>query len=495
MPLDSLLASAGLPPGPGRGVAVAKVTDSSNDVAPRDVFVALRGTKTDARRFVPQAVERGAAAVVVDDPTGVNAGSARLITVPDARRALACLAHAWHGHPARSMKVAGVTGTNGKTTVAHYLESVFKAAGMKPGMMGTIEYRTNETRIPAPTTTPSPLQIAALLARARDEGGSAAAIEVSSHGLDQRRVDGMAFAAAIMTNLTQDHLDYHQDMASYGAAKRRFFFDRAPGEEPKAAIFSADDPFSAAMAREYAGRKATYGLENRADVTAANIREDPAGTAFEARTPAGAAPIRVALPGRYNVLNALAVLAAGLEMGIAMDAVVAGIEALKAVPGRFERIDAGQPFALIVDYAHTPDALERILTETRRLCRRRLTAVFGCGGQRDADKRPIMGRIARQLCDYVVVTSDNPRTEDPEQIAAAIVRGIESAGGKPKEDFEVELERRAAIRRACETAREGDIIVLAGRGHEPRQLFADHSIEFDDRAVAREILTEMAKGR
>lgn len=495
MPLNELLESVGAPSESGRGLEVTGVADASNQVAPGAVFVALRGTRVDARRYVPEAVKRGAVAVVVDDPEGVEAGGARLIVVPNARRALACLAHAWHGHPARAMKVAGVTGTNGKTTIAHYLESIFEAAGLKPGMMGTIEYRAGGVRTPALTTTPSPLAIAAIFAQVALAGGSAVAMEVSAHGIDQARVDGFAFAAAIMTNLSQDHFDYFHDMEIYGQAKRRFFFDRAPGEEPAVAVFNLDDAFSAGLAAEYKRRRITYGLEYPGEVRALAIEAGPDGSTVDLETPAGAARARIALPGRYNILNAMAALAAGLGMGIDLKTAVAGIEALQTVPGRCERIVAGQPFTVIVDYAHTPDAMNAILMEARRLTARRLMVVFGCGGDRDKGKRPLMGEAAKRWCDYIVVTNCNPRTEEPEAIAGAIVQGIQKAGGAEGKDYEVELERRLAFRRAFEMAAEGDIIVLAGRGHEPRQLFAGTSREFDDRVVARETLRELGYGK
>ena len=495
MRLSALMQSAGLGSAPAGSADrnISGVADDSRRVAPGNLFVALQGTGVDARRFIPEAVRRGAAAVVVDDPAGVAdlAGDATVVVVGDGRRALACLAHAWFGHPARDMVVAGVTGTNGKTTVAHFLESILQAAGLRPGLMGTIEYRFGEARQRALTTTPSSLAVAEWCDRVLREGGRSLAIEVSSHGLEQRRVDGFAFSAAIITNLTQDHLDYHHTMEEYGAAKRRFFYGRATGETPRVAVFNLDDPFAAQMALEYGDRMVTYGFAEGAQVRPTRLVMDARGSDLVAETPHGPLSARVRLPGRFNVLNALAAIAATTELDIPLDTVRAGVEALDAVAGRFERIVCGQPFEVIVDYAHTPDALSVVLTEARRLCAGRLTVLFGCGGERDAEKRPLMGAIAGRLCDGVIITNDNPRSEDPEAIAAAIVDGVARSGGLPDRNWQVELDRREAMRLACRQARPGDMIVFAGRGHEPEQIVGAERHPFDDRAVAREALAEM----
>jgi UDP-N-acetylmuramoyl-L-alanyl-D-glutamate--2,6-diaminopimelate ligase len=490
MALDKLLESARLESEAGRGLSVSGVTDASNKATAGCLFVAVKGTSVDARRFIPDAVRRGAAAVLVDDADGVEADGARLILAPNARQALARLAHAWHDHPARDVRVAGVTGTNGKTTVTYYLESIFKAADMKPGVIGTLGTRIEGASIATANTTPSALEVAAALDAIRRSGGTAAAMEVSSHGVDQSRVEGMAFAAAIMTNLSQDHLDYHGDMASYGAVKSRFFFERAAGEEPAVAIFNVDDSFSSGMASQYKGRKLTYGIQHPANINGRPLRMDEKGSAIEISLAGRPYHLRLEMPGAFNIMNALAAVTAGVGMGIDTGAIVRGIEALHGVPGRFEKVDAGQPFGVIVDFAHTPAALNSLLNEARRLCKGRLTAVFGCGGDRDKSKRPLMGEVAASVCDHVVVTNCNPRTEDPPSIARMIVEGVERAGKRPARDYDVELERRDAIRMAFDRSGKGDMVVIAGRGHEPRQLFAGTSREFDDRVVAREILAE-----
>lgn len=490
MRLKQLLRAAGLSV-PSPDVVVSDLVEDSRLVGCGALFVALRGEALDARRFIPNAVEQGAVAVVVDDVEGVGNVSVPLIVVDNARRALACLAHAWRDHPARELKVVGVTGTNGKTTVAHYVESILASAGLRPGLMGTIEHRAGKRHDVSGNTTPSPLAIARLLDDVRRSGGGAAALEVSSHGIDQHRVDGFRFSAAIMTNLSQDHLDYHGDMASYGAVKRRFFFGRAPGEKPEIAAFNLEDEFSASMAAECEGNCVTYGLSGNADVYARLIDVGPGGSDIEILSHGSATRVHVALPGRFNILNALAAFAATEAIGIDTDAIRSGLDGLKSVPGRFETIAAGQPFDIVVDYAHTPDALERVLSEARRLCCGQLTTVLGCGGDRDRGKRPLCGEVAARICDRVIVTNCNPRTEDPGAIADAIVEGVRAAHGPGASDYSIELERRDAMRIAFDGAAKGDLIVVAGRGHEPRQLFGDHSRVFDDRAVARELLAEL----
>ncbi len=486
--LDDLLTSAGLPVLGDAAVWVSGMTEDSRKVGPGGLFVALRGVAVDARRFIPKAVAQGAAAVVVDDPAGVDTGDTPLIVVDDGRRALARLAQAWFDHPARSVQVAGVTGTNGKTSVTYFLESIFAEAGWRPGVMGTIEYRWPGGGVKGKTTTPSPLEVAELMARVRDGGGRAVAMEVSSHGVDQARVDGFAFAAAVITNLTQDHLDYHGTIEAYGEAKKKFFFGRHAGEEPGVAIFNYDDPFSRSLSDAYTGRQLTYGGGAGADVRMEVAQDDCDGTTLIAHTPTGRWDFRIALPGWFNALNAGAALATGLGMGMDGHQVVAGLEALACVPGRFERILEGQPFEVVVDYAHTPDALAVTLSEARRLCRGRLVVVFGCGGDRDAGKRPMMGEVVGRLSDWVIVTNDNPRGESPEAIATGIVEGLESAGKCPDRDFEVILDRREAMDRALGWAVAGDMVVFAGRGHETEQLLASGPRAFDDREVARELL-------
>lgn len=467
---------------------VAAVTHDSRRAGPGSLFVAIRGLATDGNRFVEAARRKGAVAVCSEEPPS---GEGAWVRVADAREALAALSAAVLGDPARSLDLVGVTGTNGKTTTAYLVDSALRAAGERAGLVGTVEYRVGDRIAEAVRTTPESSDLQALLREMADAGCRRAVLEVSSHSLALKRVHGLEFRVAVFTNLTRDHLDYHGDMDAYFAAKRALFERhlRADGH----AVVNLDDERAAEVARASRGTAWTFSLRDpRADLLAEDVRLSLGGTRFRARTPAGVLDVETPLVGGFNVQNALAALGAGLALGLPGDAVQRGIASLRGVPGRMERIDAGQDFTVLVDYAHTDDALKNLLETVRDLAPRRVVTVFGCGGDRDRTKRPLMGAVAARLSDVVVLTSDNPRSEPPEAILEEIRRGIPPARAA---DTLVVPDRRDAIARALEMGREGVVVVIAGKGHEPYQVLRDRTVPFDDRQVARDVLARLAGAR
>jgi UDP-N-acetylmuramoyl-L-alanyl-D-glutamate--2,6-diaminopimelate ligase len=467
------------------GLEVAGVTHDSRRCGPGSLFVAIRGLATDGNRFVDAARKKGAVAVCSEEPPS---GEGTWVRVDDARVALATLSAAILGDPARSLELVGVTGTNGKTTTAYLLDSALRAAGETVGLVGTVEYRVGDRVAEAVRTTPESSDLQALLREMVDAGCRRAVLEVSSHSLALKRVHGLEFAVAVFTNLTRDHLDYHGDMDAYFAAKRLLFTDhlRADGR----AVLNLDDERTPELARASRGNVWTFSLEKPgADLLAEDVRLSLQGARFRARTPVGVLEVESSLLGLFNVQNALAALGAGLALGLPADAVQRGIAALRGVPGRMERVVAGQDFTVIVDYAHTDDALKNLLETVRGLQPRRVITVFGCGGDRDRTKRPLMGAVAARLSDVVVLTSDNPRSEPPEAILEEIRRGIPPARAA---DALVVPDRREAIARALEMGREGVVVVIAGKGHEPYQVLRDRTVPFDDRQVARDVLARLS---
>jgi UDP-N-acetylmuramoyl-L-alanyl-D-glutamate--2,6-diaminopimelate ligase len=471
--------------------AVRGVAYDSRKVGPGELFVAVPGLKQDGRRFIADALGRGAAAVVFegDDPLGGTA-TAR-IGVPSCREALARLAGAYHGHPSQALTVIGITGTNGKTTTSYLVEALLRAGGRKTGLVGTIQYRIGGEAEPARQTTPEAVELQALLARMVAERVTAVAMEVSSHALALHRVDGIEFDVAVFTNLTQDHLDFHGTLEDYREAKTRLFRLLAKSRKPRrVAVINHDDPAGARMLDALgagAGEVITFGMSAGARVKPRTFSSGMEGIRLEAESPRGMVRVASPLVGEHNVMNLLGAIGVGLAIEMEPDAIGAALSAVRIVPGRFERIEAGQPFLVVVDYAHTPDALERTLATARKLVAPggRLAAVFGCGGDRDRGKRPLMGGIAARLADRVWVTSDNPRSERPEAIIAEIITGIPQAAL----DRHVTIpDRKAAIRSALEWARPGDVVVLAGKGHETYQIVGSEVLPFDDRAIAREAL-------
>ncbi|MCU0725113.1 MAG: UDP-N-acetylmuramoyl-L-alanyl-D-glutamate--2,6-diaminopimelate ligase [Planctomycetes bacterium] len=450
-----------------------------------NVFVAVPGTAVDGARFALEAAERGAVAVVAERRLDLPDGVVELI-VPDARAAVADLAAAFYGHPARDMTVVGVTGTNGKTSTTLLLRSILEAAGTKVALFGTILYEIGARRIPSPTTTPDPVSLQAFLAEARDVGLSAAVMEVSSHALVQQRTRAIPMAAAVFTNLASEHLDYHRDFEAYRAAKSLLFEGLAPGA---VAALNSEDPSSAHIASRTAGRVIRYGRNESASVRAEQVRCGPGGISFLLRLPdGGEARITSPLLGYVNVMNCLAAAAAAYGLGTPLEAIARGLDEAKVVPGRLERVEAGQPFTVLVDYAHTDHALENVLRSIRAFSgERRIITVMGCGGDRDRLKRPRMGRAAADLSEAVIVTSDNPRSEDPMAIIGDILAGLEG-----RTNFEVIPDRRRAIRAAVRMAAPEDIVLIAGKGHETYQIVGGVVHPFDDRRV---VVEEIESGR
>ena len=454
----------------------------SDDVQPGDLFACLPGTHADGHDFAPDAVARGAAALLVQRPLDLPVPQ---VVAPDPRAAMAIMAAHLAGDPSGHMDVVGITGTNGKTTCAYLMQSVLRATGRPCGLIGTVEVVVGgESSVPT-HTTPESVEIQALLAAMRAAGDTACAMEVSSHALHQGRVAGLRFAGAMFTNLTRDHLDYHGDMESYFAAKR-LLFERPAGHGPNPpAAVNVDDEWG----RRLVGPGVVgYGIDSPdADVAPESLEMGPGGFTATVRTPRGPMRVESRLRGRFNVLNVLGVVAVGEAMGLDQGQVAEGIRALTGVPGRLEPIEMGQPFQVLVDYAHTPDSLENVLRATRDLAGEgRIIVLFGCGGDRDTGKRPQMGAIGRRLSDVCIVTSDNPRSEDPSAIVQQIVAG---AADGPAE-LVVQVDRRAAIADAIAMARPGDVVVIAGKGHESGQEAHGVVTPFDDRQVARDVLGE-----
>src|ERR687886_328213 len=442
------------------GRAPVEVSDLAYDtraITPGALFFCVRGASVDGHELAPQALEAGAAALVVERP--VSNAHVPQIVVGDSRAAMAVAADVFFGHPTHGLEVVGVTGTNGKTTTAHLVYAILAAAGRRPGLLGTVEARLAGERRPGVRTTPEAIDLQRTFREMLDAGDRSCAMEASSHASELHRLDRVRFAALVFTNLTPDHLDFHGTMERYFDAKRRLF----AGDDPPPAAINVDDPWGRKLAAERPDAL-TFAL----DAADARIRPDALNG------------IDLKLRGRFNVANALGALAAARLLGIEDAATARGLEAVRGVPGRFESVDEGQPFEVIVDYSHTPDSLENALRAARELAAGRVLCVFGCGGDRDREKRPLMGRIAAELADVSILTTDNPRSEDPLAIIDDVLRG---AG-----ELEVEPDRRAAIARAVEAAREGDVVLVAGRGAEPAQEVAGRRLPFDDRDVAREAL-------
>ena len=475
----------------GPAGAVSGIAYDSRTVKAGDVFVALRGQRADGAAFAGQAIDRGAAAIVAE-----RQGSSDIATpwavVRDARVALAILAAEFFDHPSRALRVVGITGTNGKTTTAYLLASIFDAAGVPSGVLGTVAYRVGAEVRAATRTTPEAPDVQRFLREMVAHGCGACAMEVSSHALSQHRVDDTTFAAAIFTNLTRDHLDFHADMESYFLAKRRLF-EMVPRTAPS--LINLDDPRGASLV-DVVGRPVTYAIGRPADITPGPLSFSLEGLAFDVRTPRGTLQVRSKLVGRPNVYNILAATAAATALGIPFDAIERGLRNLAGVPGRFEVVSgAKDDVTVVVDYAHTDDALRNLLETARPLARGRVITVFGAGGDRDRTKRPLMGAVAGRLSDLIVITSDNPRSEDPDRIIDEIRRGITGDTRRDRDERPLAItDRAAAIAKAVELARAGDLVLIAGKGHEKYQVVGDKTLPFDDVAVAREALTRRRTG-
>ena len=444
----------------------------SSDVRPGGLFFCVPGFKADGHEFAPDAVERGAAALVCERPLDLGVAE---VVVPGVREAMGPAAARYFGDPTAKLTVVGITGTNGKTTTAFLTRAILERAGMQTGLLGTVKSVVGGVEEPVERTTPEAIDLQATFRRMLDAGDAACVMEVSSHALELGRADGIRFDCRVFTNLTQDHLDFHPSMEAYFTAKRRLF----DGEGT--AVVNIDDEYGRRLAGEVPGAL-TYAVEREADYRATDVRFDPSGSSFRCATPDGTVAVETRLPGLFNVLNALAALAAARSVGVELEVARAALAEADRVPGRFEPVDEGQPFTVLVDYAHTPEALDNVLRAARELTEGRVHVVFGAGGDRDRAKRPLMGKAAAALADRVVVTSDNPRSEDPDAIIEEIL-----AGTGP--DVEREPDRRRAIALAVSSADPGDVVVVAGKGHEQGQEFENGRKEpFDDVTVVREAL-------
>jgi UDP-N-acetylmuramoyl-L-alanyl-D-glutamate--2,6-diaminopimelate ligase len=458
-------------------VDIAGLAYDNRVVGPRDLFFCVRGFTRDGHEFAPDAVARGAAALVVDHIVDVDIPQ---VVVEDVRRAMPPVAAAFYGDPTADLDLVGITGTNGKTTTAYLVRALLEADGRQSGLLGTVKSVIGGTELALERTTPEAIDLQRAFRAMLDGGDSACAMEVSSHALELGRVDAAHFAVGVFTNLTQDHLDFHPTMEDYFEAKRKLFTEVGARQ----AVLNLDDPYGLRLATDpEIPAPLTFALDHPgATYRADDVRTGLSGSRFALHSPDGVAELSSPLRGRFNVSNVIAAFAAARALGVPFDTAVAAVERAGQVPGRFETVDEGQRFAVLVDYAHTPDSLENVLSSARDLTDGKLHVVFGCGGDRDRKKRPLMGEIAARIADHVFVTSDNPRSEDPDAIIAEILTGID----RPVDH---DADRRAAIFAAVAEAREGDVIVIAGKGHEQGQEFAGgDKIPFDDVSVAREAL-------
>ncbi len=458
----------------------------SRQVRPGFLFVAIKGYQTDGHLFVNDALERGAVAVITEQELPLPPHIA-WVRVQNSRRALAQLAARYYNHPSHHLRLLGITGTNGKTTTAYLIKSVLEAAGMRTGLLGTLGNYMGKRLIKAGLTTPESLDLQFILHDMLNHGAQAAVMEVSSHALALHRVEGAEFAAAVFTNLSQDHLDFHRDMEHYFNSKVQLFTNLKQREQRKSpyAVINGDDPYGQRMAQLISVPVITYGCNSNCQVKVRDINLAPKGTSCEVIWPGGAKKLKLRLTGMFNIYNFLAAFAAALQEGIDPELIADTLTQVEGVPGRFEQVHQGQPYAVVIDYAHTPDGLENILQAVRQITTGRLLVVFGCGGDRDKSKRPLMGRAVARLSDYSIITSDNPRSEDPQTIIEDIIPGFKDVPGAAYEHL---VDRRQAIAAALNMARPGDAIVIAGKGHETYQIIKDKTLPFDDRQVVREEL-------
>lgn len=467
-------------------VEITGLSYDSRQTKKGDLFISIKGLKTDGRLFIEEAKKRGAVAVVTEEEESSLREKLPTVIVSDTREVLAFLAHSFYHHPSQRLKIVGITGTAGKTTTSYLTRSILEVAGFKTGLIGTINYYIKEKKLPAPHTTPESLNLVQLLSQMVEAKIDWVVMEVSSHALQLERVRGTKFDLAVFTNFSQDHLDFHKTKEAYLKAKLKLF---QMLQEENLAVINVDDPVSKKVKEHTKAKIIGYGLENKSEVRGTELKTTLEGLTLKVNFPGGVMSLDSILPGRHNAYNLLAAFAVGISLGLNIRDIKKGLEMVRGVAGRFERIEAGQNFSVIVDYAHTPEELERLLTACKPLTQGRLITVFGCGGDRDQSKRPLMGAIAERLSDYTIVTSDNPRTEDPEKIIHQILSGIK------KQNYKKIVERRQAIREAVKMAEPKDVIVIAGKGHEDYQIIGEKKIHFDDAEVVREILAKESYGR
>ncbi len=464
---------------------ISAVAYDSKKVDKGSLFACLRGYRLDGHAFISEAIERGAVALLTEGGR-MDRRDIAYVVVPDTRLALARISDNFYGHPSGRIKVIGVTGTNGKTTTTYLTESILKAAGYQVGLVGTINYRWGERILPAGNTTPQSVDLQRMLSEMVKAKCNYAVLEVSSHSLDQHRVDFIEFDVAIFTNLSLDHVDYHGSFSHYLKAKTKLFQQlREEGvkKEGKVSLINIDDRYRGHLLKVAPGKVLTYGIRRRANIRASQISSSLSGLSFQADTPAGAFPVKMKLTDTINVYNALAAIGVGISQGIKSDYIKEGLERVEGVPGRFELIDCGQDFTVIVDYAHTPSALEGLLRMAKGMAGGKVITVFGCGGDRDKRKRPLMGKLSSRYSHFSILTSDNPRSEDPGQIISEIRRGFGRRG-----NYLVIEDRFQAIKEALARARKDDVVIVAGKGHESYQVLKDTVVAFDDRDVVRRIL-------
>ena len=499
MTFDDVIAAIDALRRAGTNPEIASVEYDSRAVRPGSLFVAMQGETTDGNHYIGRAMEQGAAAILTDSAKSFEETAGcfphvAIAEVAHGRNALAVASANFYGHPERQLKLTGITGTNGKTTTAFLLDAILNHSGRKTVLVGTIEYHVAGSVRPSPHTTPESRDLLALLREGVDAGATEAVMEVSSHALAQGRVYGIPYDVAVFTNLTRDHLDFHGTMENYFSAKRKLF-DASLSHPPRAAVINVEDPYGAALvpvAREAGAEILSYGL-GTGDYRADNVKMTAAGMTFSLQSPAGPAKIETRLTGKVNVYNLLAASAAAHARGLSLQEIQGGVASLACVPGRFQIVDAGQPFTVVVDYAHTDDALRNLTALAREFVSAtggRVITLFGCGGDRDKTKRPLMGRAAGESSDFVVLTSDNPRSEDPEIIISDALPGLLQTRAR----YAVEADRAAAIKLAIQIARPGDIVLLAGKGHEKTQTIQGKTIPFDDAELASQYLTELQRG-
>lgn len=471
-------------------VLIEKITSNSQNVAPNSLFVCIPGFNTDGHKFIPEAIQKGAVAIVVNRDTAdfKVPYNVVLIKVDDTRSALAILASKFYDRPDLKLRLIGVTGTNGKTTTTYLLNSILQKDRRKTGLIGTITYQIGDDLEESTRTTPESLDLELFFKKAVEDGITDIVMEVSSHALSLHRVDEIEFDQAIFTGLGIDHLDFHKTVEEYLEAKTKLFtqLDRLKKKGEKVAIVNIDDPASKKILSSTSAKKITYGFSKNADVYACPLSMGMDGISFDVFTPTGKQRIELKLTGDFNVYNSLAAISSAIASGIELKIIKEGLEEISNIPGRFEKIK-GKNFDVIVDYAHTPEALENLLKTARKIVRGRLITVFGCGGERDRSKRPIMGEIAAEHSDFCILTSDNPRREDPLRIILDVEAGIQKV--KAKGEYIVIVDRKKAIEEACKYANKDDLIIIAGKGHETYQILADRTIHFDDREVVREVLS------
>ncbi|ACL69660.1 UDP-N-acetylmuramoyl-L-alanyl-D-glutamate--2,6-diaminopimelate ligase [Halothermothrix orenii] len=468
---------------------IDNIVYDSRQVTDNSLFICIEGFNTDGHKYIDKAIKKGAVAVVIEKDLEVYSEDITYIRVNDSRETMGYLASTFYNYPLKNLSLIGVTGTNGKTTTTYLIKAILEEAGFNTGLVGTIKNIIGDETLPATRTTPESLDLYRLFARMVDSGVTHAVMEVSSHALDLKRVEGMEFKIGVFTNISQDHLDYHKSLDEYLKAKSRLFRQLEPGGW---AVVNIDDSHSDKIIKSTTGNIITYGIEGDCDLKANEINLSPTGVSYHV-SGKESFKIDLNLTGLFNVYNSLAAISCGHVLGINGETIKAGIEKVQGVAGRFELVNEGQDFAVVVDYAHTPDGMENVLETAREFVKGNIIVVFGCGGDRDKGKRPLMGKIATQLGDYCIITSDNPRSEDPMEIIKDIEKGIqeEVISDTP---YVKEPDRRKAIFSAINSARKDDMVIIFGKGHETYQIFKDKTIPFDDREVAREALKNRKKG-